>query len=277
MEFNSIIAKTFEKEGLGKIRVALLDDKPIFNLYDVCFSLGYTKTDGKKLYLRKEKIENICESLEIKGLSLGDRDKIAITKDIDFENTWIEEHHFYNLCLESHAKNAKPFRDWVTREVLPSIRKTGGYDMNSENSFNGKLESLKLEQQGLKFVIELFKPSKASTVKMIRKFNESQGLTTSYLPTSVDEEEGRSLTNLLQKFEINISTVKFNKLLIEKGYVTEENRPSTNNKGFKKYKKLTDLGLRYGKNKTSTYGSEQETVPLYFESKFQELINEVLN
>ena len=178
----------------------------------------------------------------------------------------------------------KPMQDelsWqVQRQLVKGyfkLQEIKEHFSNINTSEDSKIEKLKLEQQGLKFVIELFKSSKASTVKMIRKFNESQGLSTSYLPTSVDEEEGRSLTNLLQKFEINISTVKFNKLLIEKGYVTEENRPSTNKKGFKKYKKLTDLGLRYGKNKTSTYGSEQETVPLYFESKFQELINEVLN
>ncbi len=130
---SSIISKTFEKEGLGKIKIAKLNDKLIFNLHDSCFNLGYTKKNGLgKIYLRKDKIENICESLDIKGVSLGDTSKIRITENIDFKNTWLNEKDFYALCLESHAKNAKPFREWVTGEVLPSIRKTGQYKIGED-------------------------------------------------------------------------------------------------------------------------------------------------
>lgn len=118
----------FEKSGIGKIRIALLEDKLLFNLYDACFYLGYTTKNGRgEIYLYKNRIENICKSLGITGVDVVSTKIIPIVKYIDFENTWIDEQSFYDLCLESHAKNARPFRRWVTGEVLPSIRKTGFY------------------------------------------------------------------------------------------------------------------------------------------------------
>ena len=119
--------QVFEKAELGRLRVAEIDGKETFNLNDVCVGLGYTKSDGNKLYLRKDKIDNICQSLGIVGLSLGDRESYQINKDIDFENTYISEESFYDFCLESKAKHARMFRKWVTSEVLPSIRKHGAY------------------------------------------------------------------------------------------------------------------------------------------------------
>jgi len=117
----------FNNEQFGDLRITKINGVDTFNLSDVCFCLGYTKknSDGK-LHLRKDKIENICETLDIKGVSLSDT-KYIITKTIDFENTYINEEDFYDFCLESKAKHARVFRKWVTTEVLPSIRQNGGY------------------------------------------------------------------------------------------------------------------------------------------------------
>jgi len=119
----------FEQTGLGKLRITQINDEDTFNLSDVCFGLGYTKknSDGK-LHLRKEKIESICETLDISGVSLSDT-KYKVTKTIDFENTYISEESFYDLALESRAKNARNFRKWVTSDILPSLRKRGVYIM----------------------------------------------------------------------------------------------------------------------------------------------------
>ena len=42
----------------------------------------------------------------------------------------VNESGMYKLIMRSEKKTAKPFQDWVTKEVLPSIRKTGGYLLN---------------------------------------------------------------------------------------------------------------------------------------------------
>ena len=122
----------FNHEVFGKIRVMLLNDEPIFNLYDVAFSLGYTRENGiGVLYIRKDKLINICQSLGIKGVTQGVTD-IPIGKETDFESTYISEGDLYDLTLESKTKNAKGFRKWITHEVIPAIRKTGGYVANDD-------------------------------------------------------------------------------------------------------------------------------------------------
>ena len=267
------ILDTFVKEGLGNIRVAKLNGEPLFNLYDTCFDLGYTTKNSKgTLYLYKSRIEDVCKSLDITGVDTVSTEYMVITKETDFENTWITEPNFYDLCLESKAKNARPFRKWVTSEVLPSVRKTGSY---SENKID-EIEKLKLEQSQLEFVLNRMHLSKSSEIKVITDFNESQGLSTAYLPSYVDEEAGTAPTQLLTEFKVPLSTVKFNKLLIEKGYLEEMKRKSTNEKGFKTYKVLTEKGLQYGKNEVNTKGSSKDSQPLYFKNKFQELLDLII-
>ena len=119
----------FENQLFGKIRVMLLgkDDQPSFNLEDTCIALGYTrKNSSGKEYIRKDRIENIASRLDITGVSTVDT-SIKITKDIDFDSTYITEDALYDLVFESDAAGARDFRHWVTKEVLPTIRKHGVY------------------------------------------------------------------------------------------------------------------------------------------------------
>lgn len=116
----------FKDSEFGKLSVSKSENEIYFFLGEVCWSLGYTKVAKGKTYLRKDKIVNICESLEIKGLSPSDNYE-SITLDTDFDVMRITEDNLYDLILESKAKNARKFRKWVTQEILPQIRQTGGY------------------------------------------------------------------------------------------------------------------------------------------------------
>ncbi|MCI8378651.1 MAG: hypothetical protein HFH72_09055 [Lachnospiraceae bacterium] len=71
-----------------------------------------------------------------------------------------------------------------------------------------------------------------------------------------------------------MSTVKFNQKLIECGYVEERERPSSKGNGTKKFKALTESGLKYGENAVSPH-NQKEVQPLYYEDTFMELYNEV--
>lgn len=131
--------KIFSNSEFGKLSVIKNDDDEImFFLGEVCRCLGYTKIAKGNTYLRKDKIINICESLNIKGLSLSDNgDNFEeITLNTDFDVIRITEDNLYDLILESKAKNARRFRKWVTKEVLPQIRKTGGYIPIDEDESN---------------------------------------------------------------------------------------------------------------------------------------------
>jgi hypothetical protein len=147
---------------------------------------------------------------------------------------------------------------------------------NEEISFEEKMKQLKMEQSQLAFIMDRMHLSQASEIKMLKDFNESEGLSTSYLNISTDEKAGISATNLLKQLNIPMSTIKFNKLMEQCGYMEKRKRKSTNERGYKIYNVIIGEGLKYGKNVINSSGSEKETQPLYYESTFMELIDLIL-
>ena len=95
----------------NEVRTIQKDGEPWFVLKDVCEVLGISK------------YRDTAERLEP-----DERGPIRVdTLGGSQEMTAINESGLYNVILRSDKPNAKPFRHWVTHEVLPSIRKTGGY------------------------------------------------------------------------------------------------------------------------------------------------------
>lgn len=98
----------------SEVRTVELNGEPWFVLKDVCAVLGISHiTDTAKRM---------------------DEDEVGQTEVTDSmgrkQSTYvINESGLYNVILRSDKPEAKPFRKWVTSEVLPSIRKTGGYTM----------------------------------------------------------------------------------------------------------------------------------------------------
>ena len=175
---------------------------------------------------------------------------------------------------------AKPMQDelsWqIQRQLVKSYFKVQEIKQNIiENvPFDNKIEKLQLEKEGFKLAIDLLKPSKVSAIKMLKDFNKSQGLSTEYLPEYVDEQIGKSATELLKKFNVSMSTIKFNQLMLEHGFLEENERKAK--RGTKKYKVLTEKGLKYGKNVVCSRGTERQTQPLYYEDTFMRLVNSLM-
>jgi len=85
-------------------------------------------------------------------------------------------------------------------------------------------------------------------------------------------EKTESLTNLLKLSNLEISTVKANKILVALGLLAEKERPSSKYAGkMKKYKALTEQGLRYGINEENP-SSPGQTTPHYFVATFPGLL-----
>lgn len=101
----------FSNPQFGEIRTAGTADNPMFCLADVCNSLGLS-AKGVNQRLGDEVISNY----PIKD-SLGREQQML----------FVNEDGLYDVILDSRKPEAKKFRKWVTGEVLPSIRKTGGY------------------------------------------------------------------------------------------------------------------------------------------------------
>ena len=104
----------FENPEFGAIRTVELDGEPWLVGKDVAAALGYTDTDQA---LRRH---------------VDDEDKLTRNFDGSGQNrsmTIINESGLYSLVLSSKLPTARKFRRWVTSEVLPSIRRTGGYNL----------------------------------------------------------------------------------------------------------------------------------------------------
>ena len=105
--------KIFESPLFGQVRIVTdVSNEPLFCLADVCKALGLEQTSRVK--------SRLSDGVTC---SKGIRDNLGRTQQVTFVN----EDGFYDVVLDSKKPEAKAFRKWITSEVLPSIRKTGGY------------------------------------------------------------------------------------------------------------------------------------------------------
>ena len=104
--------RIFTNEVFGEIRTCQVNNQIMFVGKDVATALGYSNTR---------------DALS-KHVDAEDKGTVAI-RDTAYETrvTLINESGLYSLILSSKLPQAKAFKRWVTAEVLPQIRKTGGY------------------------------------------------------------------------------------------------------------------------------------------------------
>lgn len=141
--------KIFESEEFGKVSVIFVNGEPYFDLYAVGMALGQTKQSKGILYPRKDRIDKNVENAEIEPVVRNGQ-------------PYISENQLYDLMLEVHTDKVKPFRKWVTSDVLPTIRKTGGY-VNNDTLFIDTY---------LPFADDNTKLLFSTTLKTVRKQNE---------------------------------------------------------------------------------------------------------
>lgn len=159
---NNVLDFQFESHD---VRAIAIDGEPWFVGKDVAEALGY-----------KNQRDAIKKQVEVEDK----RPNVAIYDGRQNRKmTIINESGMYSLILSSTLPSAKKFKKWVTSEVLPSIRKNGGYIYGQENmsedellsralilanskilSLESKNEKLEEEKQDVTFLSELFVGSK---------------------------------------------------------------------------------------------------------------------
>ena len=109
----------FENPQFGTIRTAMKDGEPIFVAADVCSALD---------------IQNHKDA--IKRLDDDEKSGVVLTDPHGRpqETNCVTESGLYSLVLGSRKPEAKQFKRWITHDVIPTIRKTGGY-VNDEDAF----------------------------------------------------------------------------------------------------------------------------------------------
>ena len=106
----------FTNEVFGEVRTCQVNNQIMFVGKDVATALGYSNT-------RKALLDHVDKEDRLDGVTIRDsigRNQLAV---------FINESGLYSLILSSKLPQAKAFKRWVTSEVLPSIRRTGRYEL----------------------------------------------------------------------------------------------------------------------------------------------------
>lgn len=116
---DSIIPAKFDFHG-HNVRIVMRDGEPWFVASDICKALGYRDT------------EKGTRNLGIHQKGTHPMRTPGGTQTV----TIINESGLYRLVLRSRKPEAEAFSDWVTSEVLPSIRKTGSYQIGQQQELS---------------------------------------------------------------------------------------------------------------------------------------------
>lgn len=107
----------FENADFGEIRTTVISGEPWFCLKDVCDVLEIKNISDCKRRLKQDGV-GTTEVID----TLGRKQKA----------NFINESNLYKVIFQSRKADSEKFTDWVTSEVLPSIRKNGGYILGQE-------------------------------------------------------------------------------------------------------------------------------------------------
>lgn len=120
----------FKNEQFGEIRTITKNNEIMFVAADVCkaLELGQVTNTVRRLDADEKAL------ISIKGINNGN-DKVNV----------VNEYGLYSLVLSSRKPEAKTFKRWITHEVIPAIRKTGGYTAKNKNGLSDEVQEKRAE------------------------------------------------------------------------------------------------------------------------------------
>ena len=111
--------KVFNSDRFGEVRAILNSDGSIsINAEDAARNFGWIQIKQGRYYIRWETVNSYLSEL-------------GISQQVG-KNDFIPESFFYLLGMKASNETAQEFQKWLAIEVLPQIRKTGGYRLNEE-------------------------------------------------------------------------------------------------------------------------------------------------
>lgn len=198
----------FENSEFGKIRTITKDNEPMFCLADVCKALEITHVTDVKKRMKKDGV-GTAEVID----SMGRNQKA----------TFINESNLYKVIFQSRKPSAEKFTDWVTDEVIPSIRKNGGYIANQEN-----LTPEQIVANALVVAQNIITQKDKQIEEMTPKAN--------YFDALVDKKLNTNIRDTAK--ELGIGEKAFVSFLIEKGYVFRQGK----HRNLRPYAKYAESG-----------------------------------
>ena len=196
----------FKNPQFGEVRVSELNNEPIFCLSDVCKILDL---QGSAV-LRRLSDDVISNHPIIDNLG---RTQIA---------NFVNEDGLYDVILDSRKPEAKAFRKWITGEVLPEIRKTGGYMVSKEEDTEADImaralliaqSTMERQKQRLELLQnenELQKKELKASSHKVEYFDNVLQSTSVYVADQIAKELG-------------ITAITLNKRLVSMGIIMRRN------------------------------------------------------
>ena len=199
--------KIFENEEFGSVRTMEINGEPYFVGKDVAEILGYANTS-------KALIDHVDDEDKLNNETLS---------SLGQRGGWlINESGLYSLILSSKLSNAKKFKRWVTSEILPAIRKTGSYSIQS------KPDSYTIEDPAARARrwVEEYEEKKALEAKI----EEQKPLVeyAEHIQASKDVIDMKSMAKLASKNGIKIGRNKLFSFLRDRKILDRENIPYAN-------------------------------------------------
>lgn len=191
--------KTFNNPQFGEVRTAGTSDEPLFCLADVCRAIGIANARNVKERLDAEDVRSV-DTLTNGGMQ---------------QITYVNESGLYEVIMRSDSEKSKPFRKWVTSEVLPSIRKHGIYATEQ------KLEDMLLNPDAMIKTLQVLKEERNKRIEAENKAKELQpkALFADAVATSQRSCLIAELAKILQQNGMNIGQNRLFKWLRENGYL----------------------------------------------------------
>lgn len=203
--------KIFENAEFGKVRVNIVNNEPMFCLGDVCKVLGLTQPSKVKERLNEKGVNTIP----------------TLTPGGTQELLYINESNLYKAIFQSRKECAERFSDWVTSEVLPSIRKNGGYIMEKQDETPEELmaRALMIAQETLKRKEQRLLEAEAKIKENATKVD--------FYNTVTGSEDTIDMRTVATVLNMGIGRNKIFEVLRDKRVLDRKNMP---------YQKYIDLG-----------------------------------
>ena len=241
--------------------IVLPNGEPGFVGKDVCDRLGYAN--------HNDAIGRHCRGV-VRHYPLqtaGGMQKMRILTEPDV----------LRLIVSSALPGAEAFERWVFEEVLPAIRKTGSYSTRPAAPASSPVEALQVADA----LATMLRLDGSARLGVARKATEI--VAPHLLPAlpvyaidapagapAVSSEPTESLTALMARFRVGVSTRAGNLILQERGLLEKRTRPSSSGTA-KSFWSITEKGLAFGKN-VSSPENPRETQPHWFSAKGEELL-----
>lgn len=206
--------KIFENPKFGKVRTTLsTSNEPLFCLADVCKALGLQQGDVNQ---RLDKGVVLTQPLSTAG-------------GMQMAN-FVNEDGLYDVIFDSRKPEAKAFRKWVTSEVLPSIRKTGGYIVSKEEYSPEDImaRAFAIAQETIKRKSERIAKLQHNKEKLERQIEADKPLTAlgDAVEKYSDDIKLTLLANILTQNKINLGRNKLRRWLRDNGYILQTGAPT---------------------------------------------------